>query len=347
MPRAAPDELRARTPADAAALPSSARRPSAPESAPSESVRPSALDPSVARPILKWAGGKSKLVPRILALLPERISTYHEPFAGGAAVLFALASQARFKRAVLSDKNRELVDVYKAVKRDVEAVIRQLRHYEQRHCRDFYYATREQSPSKLDAIERAARLIYLNKTGYNGLYRVNQSGQFNVPMGRYKNPTICDPERLRAAARALKHVKIETNDFERASARAEKGDAVYFDPPYVPLSKTSSFTAYHHEAFGDDEHERLAQAFARLTERGVSAVLSNSNTPLTRKLYAGFEVSQVLVARAINSKSSLRGEVSELLVSNTARASARSSSAQAPRSNSAQAPRGGKARARS
>jgi DNA adenine methylase len=299
MPRAAKDEARSRaTAADAEAAPVTA--------------------PSALRPILKWAGGKSKLVPQILARLPETIATYHEPFVGGAAVFFALASRQRFKRAVLSDANQELVDVYRGVQKNVSAVIKLLSGYEQRHCRDVYYETREQTPSKLDLYERAARLIYLNKTGYNGLYRVNQSGQFNVPMGRYTNPTICDQPRLRAAARALKSVKLELGDFGRVLSDAQPGDAVYFDPPYVPLSKTSSFTAYHSEAFGDDEHRRLADVFALLTVRGIRAVLSNSNTPLTRKLYPSseFYVEHPLVARAINSKSALRGEVKELLVSN-------------------------------
>jgi DNA adenine methylase len=299
MARAAPDETRARTTAaDATAEPPAPR--------------------SLLRPVLKWAGGKSKLVPQILARLPETINTYHEPFVGGAAVFFALASHKRFKRAVLSDANQDLVDVYRGVQKNVAAVIKLLTSYEQRHCRDVYYETREQLPSKLDLYERAARLIYLNKTGYNGLYRVNQSGQFNVPMGRYTNPTICDEPRLRAAARVLKGVGLELGDFGRVLNEAQTGDAVYFDPPYVPLSKTSSFTAYHSEAFGDDEHRRLASAFTTLTVRGIRAVLSNSNTPLTRKLYPSseFNVEHPLVARAINSKSALRGEVKELLVSN-------------------------------
>jgi DNA adenine methylase len=300
MPRAAPDEARATATRDAGAEKVAGGTP--------------------LRPILKWAGGKSKLVPQILGRLPQSIDTYYEPFVGGAAVFFALASHQRFKRAVLSDANPELVDVYLGVQKKVSAVIKRLAEYEKRHCREHYYETRERSPSQLDLVERAARLIYLNKTGYNGLYRVNQSGQFNVPMGRYTNPTICDEDRLRAAARVLKKdVAIETGDFERVLAEARPGDAVYFDPPYVPLSKTSSFTAYHSEAFGDDDHARLAKAFRVLTVKGIRAVLSNSNTPLTRRLFPStdYSVEHPLVARAINSKSSLRGEVKELLVSNS------------------------------
>ncbi len=272
------------------------------------------------RPILKWAGGKTRLIPTILGRLPTQIATYYEPFVGGAAVFFALAAEKRFKRAVLADKNADLIDVYKGVKNDVDGVITLLRDYARRHNQDTYYATRELSPQALDLSERAARLIYLNKTGYNGLYRVNRAGQFNVPFGRYDNPTICNEPRLRAAAEALgaRGVSIRVADFERIAERAKPGDAVYFDPPYVPVSKTASFTGYHSESFGPPEHLRLAHAFAALTERKVAAVLSNSGGKETRRLYAskGIEVESVLVRRPINSKSSARGAVSELVVSN-------------------------------
>jgi DNA adenine methylase len=279
------------------------------------------VSPARFRPILKWAGGKTRLLPAILSKLPSQIGTYYEPFVGGAAVFFALAAEKRFKRAVLADKNRELIDVYKGVKSDVDGVIHLLRNYARRHDQDTYYATRELSPESLDLAQRAARLIYLNKTGYNGLYRVNRSGQFNVPFGRYTNPAICNEPRLRAAAAALsaRGVSIKVADFERVSERAEPGDAVYFDPPYVPLTKTASFTGYHSESFGPDEHRRLAAAFAALTKRKVAAVLSNSGGKETRLLYEakGVEVESVLVTRPINSKSTARGAVAELIVSNT------------------------------
>jgi len=280
----------------------------------------SAVDPPRYRPILKWAGGKSRLAARIASRLPERIQTYYEPFVGGAAVFFSLASQDRFKRAVLGDLNRDLVDVYKGVKADVDAVIRLLEDYRRRHSRETYYDTRGIDPRTLELPARAARLIYLNKTGYNGLYRVNRSGQFNVPFGRYDNPAICDEPRLRAAAEALRRrgVSIKVADFEKLSEGAERGDAVYFDPPYVPLSKTASFTGYHSASFGDLEHQRLASTFKQLTLRKVAAVLSNSGADATRLLYRGegIQVEKVLVTRPINSKSTARGSVTELLVSN-------------------------------
>jgi DNA adenine methylase len=273
------------------------------------------------RPILKWAGGKSRLLPLILSRLPAQISTYYEPFVGGGAVFFALAADRRFKRAVLGDKNRELIDVYKGVKADVDGVIALLEDYARQHDEDTYYATRELDPGTLDLAQRAARLIYLNKTGYNGLYRVNRQGRFNVPFGRYENPKICNEPRLRAASEVLRGrgVSIKVGDFEALSGRAEPGDAVYFDPPYVPLTKTASFTGYHSEAFGVEEHQRLAGAFASLTQRGVAAVLSNSGGKETKKLYVGdrIDVEKVMVGRPINSSAGKRGAVAELVVSNT------------------------------
>jgi len=263
-----------------------------------------------ARPVLKWAGGKTQLLPQILGRLPERIETYYEPFMGGAAVFFALAAQDRFRSAVLADRNPELVAVYHALQADVEAVIRALARM--RHSEEEYYRVRAQSPRGL--VQRAARVIYLNKTGYNGLYRVNRSGQFNVPFGKYKNPTICDSENLRAAARVLCRVQIEVVDFEELCARAGPGDAVYLDPPYVPLSRTASFTAYDRHPFGASEQERLARVFGELEQRGVHALLSNSDTPETRALYRGFQAQRVKVTRPINSRGSARGAIDELLV---------------------------------
>ena len=262
-------------------------------------------------PVLKWAGGKTQLLDRILARLPERIETYYEPFVGGAAVFFALARERRFERAVLSDRNPDLVAVYRALQNDVSGVIDVLRGY--RYSREEYYRIRGEKPRSL--VKRAARIIYLNKTGYNGLYRVNRSGQFNVPFGRYVNPKICDEQRLEAAAGALSGVEIAERDFEETVRDVKPGDAVYFDPPYVPVSRTSNFTAYARDGFGMDEHERLARVFAELAQRGAHVVLSNSNTAATRRLFGSFRPERVLVARSINSRTSGRGRIAEILVS--------------------------------
>ena len=268
----------------------------------------------IPRPVLKWAGGKSQLLDRIVSRLPAEIETYFEPFVGGAAVFFRLAQEHRFQRAVLADRNPELIDVYRAVKSDVAGVIECLTRHAAAHDSEYYYRVRDASPRAL--VRRAARLIYLNKTGYNGLYRVNRSGKFNVPCGRYTNPRILDEPNLRAVADVLRDVSLEVADFEGVCAHARPGDAVYLDPPYLPVSRTSSFTAYDPLPFGLNEHERLARVFSDLTSRGVRAVLSNSSTPDTRRLYREFRPQVVAVKRPINSRVSARGPVDEILVVN-------------------------------
>jgi DNA adenine methylase len=266
-----------------------------------------------ARPVLKWAGGKAKLADTICALLPSKFDTYYEPFAGGAAVFFALARQKRFRRAVLSDSNPELINVYEALKNDVEGVINTLRSWP--YDREKFYQLRDQYHPR-SAATRAARTIYLNKTGYNGLYRVNRSGQFNVPFGRHTNPTICDAENLKRVSECLKHVDLVVADFEDVCRRASAGDAVYFDPPYMPVSATAYFTSYDKHPFGLEQHQRLARVFAELAERSVPAVLSNSDTPETAGLFSNWAIQRLQVPRAINSRASARGPVSELLVVN-------------------------------
>lgn len=264
------------------------------------------------RPVLKWAGGKRQLLPQILARLPQRIPTYFEPFVGGGAVFFELARQRRFDRAVLADKNTELIAAYRALKEDVDSVLSALQKLADRHCEEEYYRVREARPRSLPA--RAARFIYLNRTGFNGLYRVNRSGKFNVPFGRYANPTIVDALRLRAAAAALGMAEILDADFEQVCTAAKRGHAVYLDPPYLPVSRTAKFAEYHQEPFGLDEHRRLAGVFAALERRGVAAVLSNSHTPETQQLFGRFHLEVVNARRSINSDARGRGAVGEILV---------------------------------
>ncbi len=269
------------------------------------------------KPVLKWAGGKRQLLEPILSFVdrafPDRIEKYYEPFAGGAAVFFALVSRGKFERARLSDMNADLIRVYSELRDDADAVVLELQKlHEREHNEDVYYEVRAWRPRKASA--RAARMIYLNRTGYNGLYRVNRSGDFNVPFGRYKAPRILDKARLDAAAKALQGVELAVEDFEQSCKPAKRGDFVYFDPPYVPVSKTASFAAYHSKAFDLAEHERLAKTFARLLKREVSVLLSNSDTPETRELFGAFDWNSVAATRAINSKGARRGAVSELLV---------------------------------
>jgi DNA adenine methylase len=273
------------------------------------------------QPFLKWAGGKTQLLDQILPQLPERISTYYEPFIGGGAVFFALATEGRFERAVIADQNPMLIDVYSAIRDDVDGVIDHLEsHADHATDPDYYYEVRAQDPEALHSTGRAARIIFLNKTCYNGLYRVNRSGKFNVPFGRYTNPRVLNEAVLLAASRALRRVEIVHSDFEAVAHRAKKGDAVYFDPPYHPVSATASFNAYDKTAFGEKEQRRLAKTYRALVEEDISSVLSNSDCPLTRALYSGLDVHTVLATRAINSAAEKRGRVTEILVVGSARA---------------------------
>lgn len=263
-----------------------------------------------AGPFLKWAGGKGQLLQQYSPLFPTKWRTYVEPFLGGGAVFFHLQPSA----AVLSDINEELINVYVAVRDRVDELIEALRVH--RNERDYYYSVRAWKPATLTPVQRAARLIFLNRTCYNGLYRVNRKGQFNVPFGRYANPTICDQAGLRAASLVLGGADICAADFEDALERAQAGDFAYIDPPYNPLSATSSFTSYAEGGFGEGEQRRLASVYKRMDRRGVMLMLSNSASELVRSLYTGFRIVEVTARRAINSKADGRGLIPELAILN-------------------------------
>jgi DNA adenine methylase len=263
------------------------------------------------RPFLKWAGGKSQLLAQYENVFPKRYSTYYEPFLGGGAVFFHL----RPHQAVLLDINAELVNVYQCVRDRVEAVIALLQEHRDRHSSDYYYHVRSQMPDC--PVARAARLIYLNKTCFNGLYRENAKGQFNVPIGRYKNPTIADVGALRGAAIALRTARIEEQPFDVVLHMAHGSqDFVYFDPPYHPISATSKFTAYNRYSFHDADQVRLRDTFAILADRGVSVMLSNSDCPFIRDLYKDFHIHTIWATRAINANAQKRGKITEVLVTN-------------------------------
>ena len=275
----------------------------------------------MARPFLKWAGGKTQLLPQLRAATPPHIQTYYEPFLGGGALFFALQREGRFERAVLTDLNDELINAFAQVRDAVGEVIAALRAHEmnygtapQRRA-DYFYDVRQNAQLGFP-VERAARTIFLNKTCFNGLYRVNSQGEFNVPHGSYAKPTICDEDGLRAASAALQEVELRTADFECAIRDAQAGDFVYFDPPYVPVSDTSNFTAYTADLFGLGEQERLADAAAELAARGVRFLLSNSNHPDVQNLYEarGMSTRDVVAGRAINSVGAARGPVAEYLI---------------------------------
>lgn len=266
-------------------------------------------------PFLKWAGGKRQLLPAILNRLPSEMGTFYEPFLGGGAVLFALAREGCFEKAIVNDVNQELIATYSILRSPtgVSEVIALLKTY--RYERAFYDQIRALMPANLTPVEAAARFIFLNRTGFNGLYRVNKDGRFNVPFGAYTNPTICDDSNLLAVRDCLKHVTFESRDFEDSVSSAKEGDVVYFDPPYLPKSPTSNFTSYTEKGFNLAEHRRLAALFRRLADRGVSCLLSNSDVPLTRELYEGLKVETVDARRNINSDGDGRGTVTEILVS--------------------------------
>ena len=270
------------------------------------------------KPLVKWAGGKRQLLPHIHAALPAGTPRrYYEPFIGGGAVLFSLTPAA----ARVNDLNSELINLYEVVREGVDELISLVSTYP--NDADFFYQLRAvdrdaERFAALSATERAARTLYLNKTCYNGLYRVNSTGQFNAPFGRYKNPTICDADTLRGVHQYFRNndITFTQGDFAAAVAGAGEGDFVYFDPPYDPVNVTSSFTGYQKGGFDRAEQERLKAVCDDLDARGVKFLLSNSATEFIRQLYADFSIDTVAATRAINSVGSRRGKVDEVLVRN-------------------------------
>lgn len=268
------------------------------------------------RPFLKWAGGKNQLIPQYLPYFPT-YQNYYEPFVGGGAVFFHLQP----KRSLLIDINIELVNVYRCVKDNLEALISLLEEHREAHSPAHYYQVRSNLTTSDDwffqgnNLERAARLIYLNKTCFNGLYRENSKGQFNVPIGSYKNPTIYDPEVLKAASIALSTARIEYGSFDSVLQYAKSSkDFVYFDPPYYPISPTSSFTAYNRYSFNEESQIRLRDVFKTLSDRGVKVMLSNSDCPFVRDLYKDFNIHTIYATRNINCNAEKRGKITEVLV---------------------------------
>ncbi|MDB4945837.1 MAG: hypothetical protein JWP97_5371 [Labilithrix sp.] len=261
------------------------------------------------RPFLKWVGGKRQLLPDLVAHAPRTFGRYFEPFVGGGALFFHL----RPRDAVLADSNERLIRTYRAVRDDVEAVIDLLRHYP--YDPEFYYQLREVAVDARSDAEVAAWFIYLNRAGFNGLYRVNRANEFNVSFGRYVNPTICDADNLRACSEALQGVDFAVGDFASVVESARRDDFAYFDPPYVPMSATSCFTSYGSVGFGADDQRRLRLTAAKLKKRGVRVLLSNSSAPFVRELYSGgFDLSEVSATRAVNCRADRRGAVKELLI---------------------------------
>lgn len=271
--------------------------------------------PKPARPFLKWAGGKHGLINKIVPLFPESIRTYYEPFFGGGAIFFHLASEHRFEHAVLNDVNLDLITAYRVVRDFPDELMSGLRAMAVDE--DIYKRVRAWDPDDLDPVMRAVRFVYLNKTCFNGLWRVNKQGKFNVPYGKWKRtPKLYDEENVRACAWELNRwAQIHHGDFWGICEWPKPGDLVYFDPPYVPLTPTSNFgDGYTQGGFSLDDQSRLVAACRDLNERGVTTVVSNSDCEIVRRLYDRFELHKIQARRAINSKGDKRGPVGELVI---------------------------------
>jgi len=285
---------------------------------------------SLPKPFLKWAGGKGNLVIEYekLGLIPDEFNNYFEPFLGGGAMYFYLWRRKKIKnKAFLSDINSELINVYEIIKENVDKLLNELKKLKNKYSKDDYYRFRDEynalkkikNPTPGERIRKAALLIYLNKTCYNGLYRENRKGEFNVPFGRYKNPSIYDRDNLLAVSKALHSTILKICDFEECLKNTQRNDFVYFDPPYMPLSLTASFTSYHKLDFSYEDQKRLARVFKELTEKGVKVLLSNAYHPDIEKLYRDIEGAVLTVVQAprfINSKAESRGAINEYAITN-------------------------------
>ncbi|VMP51125.1 modification methylase [Streptococcus pneumoniae] len=270
------------------------------------------------QPFTKWTGGKRQLLPVIRELMPKTYNRYFEPFVGGGALFFDLAP----KDAVINDFNAELINCYQQIKDNPQELIEILKVHQEYNSKEYYLdlrsADRNERIDMMSEVQRAARILYMLRVNFNGLYRVNSKNQFNVPYGRYKNPKIVDEELISAISVYLNNnqLEIKVGDFEKAIVDVRTGDFVYFDPPYIPLSETSAFTSYTHEGFSFADQVRLRDAFKRLSDTGAYVMLSNSSSALVEELYKDFNIHYVEATRTNGAKSSSRGKISEIIVTN-------------------------------
>ncbi len=270
-------------------------------------------------PVLKWVGGKRQLLSEIIPLIPSDCSTYIEPFIGGGAVLFELQP----KKAIINDYNSELINVYNIIKEFPEELIQELKLHKDSNTSEHFYYVRghdrnDEVFKKMTPVQKAARIIYLNKTCYNGLYRVNLSGQFNSPYGKYKNPNIVNEQVIRAMSKYFNdnNIIIKNGDFKEALKGVRKGAFVYLDPPYMPISSSSSFTGYTDAGFNEDMQISLKEVCDKLNAKGVKFLQSNSDCEFIRELYKDYNIKIIKAKRNINSKGNLRGEINEVLIYN-------------------------------
>ena len=265
---------------------------------------------------VKWAGGKKQLIEQFKPFFPEKIERYFESFVGGGAVAFyLLKTHPEIKKIFLSDINEELIITYQIIKNNLEELIKLLKEYKKKHNKEFYYEIRSQDAKTLSKVKIATRFIYLNKTCFNGLYRVNSKGGFNVPMGSYKNPLICPESDLREISKFLQKDDMKVKEFYEAVKEAKEGDFIYFDPPYYPL-KRESFTTYTKDNFLEKEQEHLAKVFKELDKKGCKVMLSNSDTDFIKNLYKEYNINFVKATRMINCDATKRGKISEIVVTN-------------------------------
>lgn len=294
----------------------------------------------IVRPFVKWAGGKASLIPQITKYYPEALKTgcinkYVEPFVGGGAILLDVLQKYEVKKAYAYDTNQDLVNAYNVIKTNVDDLVKKLKKYEDEYIsldmesrKEYYYDVRnEYNSSEIKigklSVKRAVEFIFLNRTCFNGLYRVNQSGDFNVPMGKYKNPTICDEENLRNLSELLQNVEIICGDYQDTLELVDNNTFVYFDPPYRPLNITSGFTSYTKEDFDDEDQKQLASYYKKLDSKDAKLMLSNSNPKNVNEedtffddIYQGFNINELQANRMINSNATKRGKISELLILN-------------------------------
>lgn len=266
-----------------------------------------------AKPFVKWAGGKKQLLNVLVANIPKQFNNYFEPFVGGGALFFKLFNLGKIKQVYLNDVNAELINAYRTIKEKPLELIHELKSGKYQNNQETFYQIRTEEPT--DPIKATARFIYLNKTAFNGLYRVNAHGKFNVPFGKYKNPKIPDEENLLAVSKALQRDEITCMDFEDAVSKANKNDFIYFDPPYQPIKKTS-FTKYTAQDFTRKDQERLFKCFERLNKKGCLIMISNSYSDFIKELYKNYNIKMVLASRAINCKAEGRGKIKEVLITN-------------------------------
>ena len=270
------------------------------------------------QPFTKWTGGKRQLLPVIRELIPKTYNRYFEPFVGGGALFFDLAP----KDAVINDFNAELINCYQQIKDNPQELIEILKVHQEYNSKEYYLdlrsVDRDERIDMMSEVQRAARILYMLRVDFNGLYRVNSKNQFNVPYGRYKNPKIVDENLVSAISTYLNNnqIEIKKGDFEKAVLDVQPGDFVYFDPPYIPLSETSAFTSYTHEGFSYDDQVRLRDTFKKLSDTGAYVMLSNSSSFLVEELYQDFNIHYVEATRTNGAKSSSRGRISEIIVTN-------------------------------